>query len=447
VVGVCDHIHVSDAGRGEIDVISLDNSERIIQKNVEGVVIPLGEHGQHRAESEALKRELRGSGDLERILYEFGAYVDRVRRVGYVVGRSRWGNEIRYVKAINRYQREYWAMVKEKLKGLPKSNGVFLTLTFEPEKLGYDVEKAWEMLGREWNRFLTALRYAVGKKQLSYIRVVEVHHSGEHKGWPHIHVFFFYIDYLLPNGSWKQYKKGIKALKGTLEGLWKWGFTYVEAVKNGYVRDPRGKRYSVVNYVLKYLRKGMDVKALEDMRSDNPYYIGMAYMWLYNVRSYSTSRDIGKIMKESYAKFQREARRKAIRENPEILKRAVFYEWLEIEAKRGNIPIKSYCPRCGVHWDGWVDRCPQCDGRVVYVQYTIPLELSERVGEGVDVGHVKAMLVENGLYYYDRVVWDKIIMLSGEGLPVSVDEFVAMLERGEIMLVDGGEYGSPKMVG
>lgn len=149
-----------------------------------------------------------------------------------------------------------------------RCGGVHLVLEFDAN--AYSLSEAWEIAGKEARRFIDAVNKKRRRKferhmkaagvqhykyrPLSYVRVVEEHKSG----YPHIHIWFPGLRYLLSVEE--------------LRGLWGHGFVFV---KRAYT--------SAAAYVAKYVGK------LEGWDE-----LGLAMLWAFHIRLYSTSRDLSR---------------------------------------------------------------------------------------------------------------------------------------------------------
>lgn len=137
-----------------------------------------------------------------------------------------------------------------------KVEGVFLTVTYDPKIISR--QDAWKKVGEHTSSLLDHVnkirkRKINAKKRLSYFWVVE---EQKGTGYPHIHVFFPKLNWLMSEGRLKE--------------IWKWG----DQIKT------KKANCNIANYITKYISKLKGYSLL-----------GLAYMWSFRRRLYSFSRD------------------------------------------------------------------------------------------------------------------------------------------------------------
>ena len=133
--------------------------------------------------------------------------------------------------------------------------GIFLTLTFDPSR--YTLLEAWKILPNLLKKTMNSIRIYKNredqkrgrKRKIEYVWVIEI----QKNGYPHVHVFFAGLAYLLPSAQ--------------LRRIWGAGNIKVNLLKNT----------NVGSYMSKYLSKG---QGLEE---------ALPFIWKYHIRLYSSS--------------------------------------------------------------------------------------------------------------------------------------------------------------
>lgn len=149
------------------------------------------------------------------------------------------------------------------------SRSVFLTLTLDPKKWTNRYEM-WTHIKEEENRFLTGLFKKLGKR-IPYISVVEAHKGKRSRGNPHLHFLFLGVSRLM---DWRE-----------IRNLWGLGHIWINHTTEGKkIKRP-------VAYMFKYITKAFG-------KTDEVNKITQALIWLFHVRSYSTSRGLVKPLNE-----------------------------------------------------------------------------------------------------------------------------------------------------
>jgi len=170
-------------------------------------------------------------------------------------------NVIHLSEALNRY----------------KGDAVFLTLTVDHSR---SLAKAWTGIAKRWNAFISRLRIEMGLKKdekLHYVWVLEA----QENGYPHIHAIFLGRKWLFRAGNKSEYENDNPHVKN-LKHFWKWGSIFVNRTKTGKgVRNP-------VSYMMKYIRKTFSKEPTGKEE------LTQALLWVFNKRSFNTSRGIFK---------------------------------------------------------------------------------------------------------------------------------------------------------
>jgi len=152
-----------------------------------------------------------------------------------------------------------------------KTQMLWLTLTYDSKRCTR--RQAWENIGVEWNRFISAMRRRYGK--ISVLRSWEAYENG----YPHIHALMWFHDSqfaVFPhlNAKQGQFSYRIKE-KREFEDLW---HSFVDA-------EAMPSMSKAVGYVLKYQMKvnqGAEAEGSKGVKT-------LAFMWLFRKRSYSVS--------------------------------------------------------------------------------------------------------------------------------------------------------------
>lgn len=200
-------------------------------------------------------------------------------------------------EALNRYQsNRNIKPISELLEILSLYNvpSIMLTLTYDPGNRSQ--RESWELVSKDFNRFLTRLKIEIAKERemkladlkIPYIRVLEAQHdlNGENYGYAHIHVLFFGMDYLYWNGNHEEYEfiKSGHPIRKSIESFWKLGYTSVNKTASGEnIRNP-------VNYLMKYIRKTWGSWNDEAV-------LTKAMLWAFNKRTFDVSRKFGDYVK------------------------------------------------------------------------------------------------------------------------------------------------------
>ena len=200
-------------------------------------------------------------------------------------------------EALNRYQsNRNIKPISELLEILSTFNipSIMLTLTYDPSCRTQ--RESWELVSKDFNRFLTRLKIEIAKQQgievkdlkMPYIRVLEAQHdlNGENYGYAHIHILFFGMDYLYWNGNHEEYEfiKSGHPIRKSIESFWKLGYTSVNKTASGQnINNP-------VNYLMKYIRKTWGSWNDEAV-------LTKAMLWAFNKRTFDVSRKFGDYVK------------------------------------------------------------------------------------------------------------------------------------------------------
>jgi len=215
----------------------------------------------------------------------------------YLLGKRKDNNQYVAKEVFNRFSPKYVNDLRKHLKPLNDfddvtinwshkgekrqtsidlTKSVFLTLTYDPEKVPTK-EIAWKNINKDWNRFYTHLSKILGER-IPFFKVPE----SQQNGYPHLHVIFFGVDWLLWNGTNEDYKRLQKRIDKSQEqsliNIWKKGYPYVNKTKKGkQVRQP-------LTYALKQLEKTTGERKPHDKG-----YLTQAMLWFFNIHTYDMS--------------------------------------------------------------------------------------------------------------------------------------------------------------
>jgi hypothetical protein len=152
-----------------------------------------------------------------------------------------------------------------------KTQALWLTLTYNSKRSSR--REAWEHIGIEWNRFISAMRRRYG--QISVLRSWEAFKNG----YPHIHAVLWFHDAnfsVFPHFNVKQGKMTYRINeKRKFEDLWH-SFVDVEAFSS---------LKKIARYAMKYqlkVNQGMETDSSKGAKT-------LSFMWLFRKRSYSVS--------------------------------------------------------------------------------------------------------------------------------------------------------------
>jgi len=165
-----------------------------------------------------------------------------------------------------------------------RSQILWVTLTYDAKKCS--IREAWENVGKEWNRFICAMRRRYGK--ISVLRSWE----GYKSGYPHVHAILWFESAkfsVFPHFNAKQGRFTYRINeKHEFENLWH-SHIDVEAISS---------LKKACSYVMKYQMKvtqGKEGEAFTDDASKSGFSSSshgsrtLAFMWLFRKRSYSVS--------------------------------------------------------------------------------------------------------------------------------------------------------------
>ncbi len=175
-------------------------------------------------------------------------------------------------KAGSRYfdegRRKIRKNLRRRLSGT-SAKGILMTCTVDTKR--YDVVEAWQVIWKQFKKLRDALnqyrmRDMGAKSRLRYVAVLEQ----TKRGYPHLHVFFPGLKYLVDDLS-------------RLDTWWPMGG------KGGVDVEASSQSYSASGYVLKYVGK---MAGWSDM--------SMAFLWAFHIRLYNLShRDFYKVKEAS----------------------------------------------------------------------------------------------------------------------------------------------------
>jgi hypothetical protein len=214
---------------------------------------------------------------------DFDEYLVLQRKTDNLCIKGEVDKETIAVKCAKRGNDVYWWRVSKRLRSLHKlknrtlfdirctvkfSKVLFATLTYDIRRSS--IQKAWETVGAEYNKWIRNLRKKFGR--ISYLRCWEA----SRKGYPHIHVLMVFHDHPF-RIIFSQIKNGRRvyriAEKEAFEKSYH-SFVDVQAVR---------KLREGIKYVLKYL--------LKNKYMGNSQTLTLALCWLFKKRSFAVSGD------------------------------------------------------------------------------------------------------------------------------------------------------------
>jgi Uncharacterized protein involved in chromosome partitioning len=241
----------------------LEEEDKIIQQNFNSLP------AYQELQDAKRKIEAEELDILEYALNEFDKYLEKSEK------RYKEFKSVREKKRVlshaeHRFTRSYQQKVKVALRSLFRnelwdSRSVFLTLTLDPKNYSNRYQM-WNNIKKEENRFLTGLFKKLGKR-IPYISVIEAHKEEKSKGNPHIHILFLGVSRIM---DWRE-----------IRDLWRLGHIWIN-------RTGEGKKIKrPLAYMFKYITKTF-------CKTDGKNKFTQALVWLFHIRSYSTSRGLVK---------------------------------------------------------------------------------------------------------------------------------------------------------
>jgi len=257
---------------------------RIIQKNLE-IIELTGEHNktipanktalatfesQIKKNKENMNVSLRNNILIQFSLKSFNFYIKQNQnKKRFILIQKKSDKNIRKLIPIEtRYCRSYQRKIRKRMNWLiykyGNKNAVTLILTLDPKIFRYNKYLMWKSIKKEMNRFLTSLKYYFKKRGIpfpKYIATIEAQKSGN----PHLHFLFLNSKRLM---DWRKIRK-----------LWGLGHTSIDRTYDG-----KNIKYAI-NYITKYITKTFT-------KTDKENLLTQSLTWLFNIRSFSTSRGL-----------------------------------------------------------------------------------------------------------------------------------------------------------
>jgi hypothetical protein len=197
----------------------------------------------------------------------FNSYLDEIKSKDRYIYATDTDDKI-LIELDNRYCKSYQKKIERRAKYLSwffrKSKSVLLTLTLDPSKYSDDKFKMWIDIKKQYNRFITAVKYYFKKQNIKfppYICTIEAQKNGN----PHLHICFLGASRLM---DWRK-----------LTDLWGLGHIWINISK-----DKRIIR-NQIRYIIKYITKNYT-----DTNEENR--LTQSLCWLFNIRSYQCSRGL-----------------------------------------------------------------------------------------------------------------------------------------------------------
>ena len=273
----------------------------------------------------------RDKPDIEAIMNHFLVWVDYIE---YLIFRKEniytYEKSWKAVKAAKRGNDVYsWRLRKriQKMYDLPeisffnrknrsrrqKTRVLFITLTYRRDGR---IDTAWEGVGVDYNRWISALRRRYGK--IHVLRAWEA----QRDGYPHIHCVLYFEDVefetFFYKGVWRVDAKQM------LSKNWRWGFSDMFALSD---------LGAGVGYVVKYLMKVH--RTVVEGRLDRKSVLTLAMMWIFKKRAFSLSRGFEDLVVEEEEKEERRyVGQVDLEGNP-------IFQWVLVGFWAGNLGIWS----------------------------------------------------------------------------------------------------------
>jgi hypothetical protein len=178
----------------------------------------------------------------------------------------------KFVRCVNRFCSVYRRELKRRARRLKKFRfDVKLELTLDPKKF-FNLKDEFDFLPVAWNKFRSWMLKKYGK--FEFLRILEV----QKKGRPHLHVLFsfydekraqFFASMRSRGGGYLNFKSFHSAVKS------EWG-----KVNGGHVWvKPIQGNMCLVNYVMKYVNKSLNVSAQDDKSYSALLFASNRRMW------------------------------------------------------------------------------------------------------------------------------------------------------------------------
>lgn len=166
---------------------------------------------------------------------------------------------------LTRYHKSYCKKIAKRMDWLKheygNSSAVLLTLTLDPKKFNLDKFVMWDIITKELDRFMKAVRMHFKRSKRvfpKYLWAIE----GQKNGNPHIHIVFFRARRVLDWRNLLQY--------------WGNGAIYINKTK-----EHQKVRYPI-NYVTNYITKTFGNTNFDNVRTQS-------LVWMFNLHSFNRS--------------------------------------------------------------------------------------------------------------------------------------------------------------
>jgi len=213
---------------------------------------------------------------LEYAETEFTKYLLDDERNKFIYATSEDGDQA-IIELDNRYSKSYRDRIERRARFLQwnfrKAQSVLLTLTIDPKLYNYDKYQMWIAIKKEYNRFITNLKYhfkKIGRPFPRYLSTIEAQKGRPEnnyvaRGNPHLHIVFFGVARLM---DWTK-----------IRDIWKNGHIWINR------SSARKKIRNPVSYIMKYI-----CKTYTDTNKENK--LTQSLCWLFNKRSFQCSRNL-----------------------------------------------------------------------------------------------------------------------------------------------------------
>ncbi len=162
---------------------------------------------------------------------------------------------------LTRFDLDYAKRIARKWKKISYREGIFLTLTLNPNRF-CSFEQAYSAMVAGWNKISTAIRKKFPQLK-GYARVVELQESGN----PHIHALLFGVDFIAV--EW-------------IRQLWEETYKLGNQINVKKIENDKG----AIRYLLKYLLKAFSGKTPDE---NDKAFMQKALLWAVNSRGWAVS--------------------------------------------------------------------------------------------------------------------------------------------------------------
>jgi len=176
--------------------------------------------------------------------------------------------KVKYLPYRTRFDSEYAKRIARKWKKITYTEGIFLTLTLNPNRFS-SFYQAYTGMIEGWNKIVTAIRKRY-PNFIGYARVVEFQESGN----PHLHIMLFGVDFVPV--EW-------------IRELWENHYGLGTQINVKRITNDKG----AIRYLLKYLLKSFTGN---DIETENKALKQKALLWAVNSKGWAVSKSLISLM-------------------------------------------------------------------------------------------------------------------------------------------------------